>query len=285
MKRTLCTGLAVFLMTMCFVSCSNSENNNSDDSAPERIIIPEENRENAENMDAVTGTDSTETGKPDREGAPQLTLDLDAEYDESKFLNYVDVPSCKPVSNADEDDFTGMWEADVIVKGDTAYDTICGIPLSATGHLVISENGSGEFINIQPVTVNGKQQGGPPQNTTAEQPQAEAAETELPLTWAFENGSLNVSVTIPVGPPEDRQAPDALKTAGESAPDVKGPPPKQMTLQMTDDGRILTVSADSDGTMTSAYYRKVDSFEAFDWSTVRFDFDSVCSGKVNDDRP
>ena len=91
------------------------------------------------------------------------------------------------------------------------------------------------------------------------------------MTYTFENGALNALVTIPVGPPKSVQAANGASEAAK----VQGPPPKQMLLQMTDDGRILVQSTEPDGTVTSAYYKKVDSFKKFDWSSVHFDFDSA----------
>lgn len=128
------------------------------------------------------------------------------------------------------------------------------------------------------------QNGGPPAGNSqggeaaeGQQKTSEATETELQMTYTYENGVLNVSVTIPVGPPKSEQNPDTEKNAGSAA--VNNSPHKQMVLQMTDDGRILIQSPDADGTMTSAYYRKTDSFENFDWSSVHFDFDSLNAGE------
>ena len=287
MKKRICTALAAFLITICSAGCQNSRN----------IEITKETDSYEAGVteiadDTVTANDNTEKiteGRPNG-GPPEVKLDLDAKYDESKYLNYVDMPACKPDANASETDFTGLWVADVMAKDGTAYDSVCGIPLSATGHLEISGDGSGKFINITPVVTSGEQQGGSPAGKTqggppsendqgggaaeGQQKASEATETELQMTYTFENGALNASVIIPVGPSKDKQNPDAEKDAGETV-EVNNYPQKQMVLQMTDDGRILIQSPDADGTMTSAYYRKTDSFENFDWSSVHFDFDSL----------
>ncbi|WP_044973354.1 hypothetical protein [Ruminococcus sp. HUN007] len=286
MKKRICIALAAFMITICAAGCQNSRNidvTKEVDSCEAGVteIVPDTTAANA-----VTEKVS-EVGQ--NGGPPEIKLDLDAKYDESKYLNYVDMPVCKPDANVSESDFKGLWVADVMAKDDTAYDSVCGIPLSATGHLEIGGDGSGKFINITPVVESneqqggspaGKAQGGPPAGNSqggeaaeGQQKTSEATETELQMTYTFENGVLNASVTIPVGPPKGEQNPDTEKNAGSAA--VNNYPHKQMVLQMTDDGRILIQSPDADGTMTSAYYRKTDSFENFDWSSVHFDFDSL----------
>lgn len=289
MKRNICIGLAALLLTMCFAGCQNSEDKDStkatEPSAAETTETAAETTAVTEAAESTAETTAPDGEKPDGQpeggapqgGPPQIELDLEAEYDESKYLNYVDKPKCKPDDAAKEADFKGLWVVDVMAKGDTAYDTICGVPVSATGHLEIDEGGAGKFINIQPVVVSSGQQGGAPQSAGAEQStEAEATETELPMTYTYENGVLNASVTIPVGPPKSAQTQDAMKGLEENASTVQGgPPPKQMILQMTDDGRILVESPEEDGTMTSAYYKKVDAFEKFDWSSVNFDFEAT----------
>ncbi|HOC34793.1 MAG TPA: hypothetical protein PLH98_06650 [Ruminococcus flavefaciens] len=257
MKKKLCVGVAALLITISSYGCSDSKKND----------VP------TKDIPAVTeaAESTTENNIPPQEDPPEVKFDLDAEYDESKYLHYVDMPECTPTAAA-EANFIGLWQADVMAKDNIAYDSICGIPVSATGHLVIAEEGSGNFVNIDPVVISDESQGGAPQTADAAgQSGSKADETELPMTYTFENGALNAAVSIPVGPPKNEQA---AGVASEAAA-VQGPPPKQMLLQMTDDGRILVQSADEDGTITSAYYKKVDSFEEFDWSSVNFDFASA----------
>lgn len=266
MKKRICIGLAALLITICAYGCSDIKEND----VPVKNVPPV-----TEAVETIT-----ENNAPQQGGPPQVEFDLNAEYDESKYLHYVDMPACKPTA-ADLEEFKGLWEADVMAKDDIAYDSICGVPVSATGHLVIDEEGTGKFINIDPVVVGSESQsgapdaagqGGSPQSADAAgQDSSEADETELPVTYIYENGALNALVTIPVGPPKSVQE----ANGASEATTVQGPPPKQMLLQMTDDGRILVQSTESDGTVTSAYYKKVDSFRKFDWSSVHFDFDSA----------
>ena len=266
MKKRICIGLAALLITICAYGCSDTKEKD----VPTKNVPPV--TEAVENI--------TENNGPQQGGPPQVEFDLNAEYDESKYLHYVDMPACKPTA-ADAEEFRGLWEADVMAKDDIAYDSICGVPVSATGHLAIDAEGTGKFINIDPVVISSESQGGapeaavqggPPQSADAsDQGSSEADETELPMTYTFENGALNALVTIPVGPPKSVQAANGASEAAK----VQGPPPKQMLLQMTDDGRIMVQSTEPDGTVTSAYYKKVDSFKKFDWSSVHFDFDSA----------
>ena len=262
MKRKCSIILAVLLTALSSAGCQTSDNSSSAET-------PVSVSESAETIPAEASAEQSTSSA--QGGPPQAELNLDAQFDESKLLNYVDMPSCSVDAEAQESDFAGFWVADVMTKDNIAYDKICGIPVSATGHLVI-ESGSGKFINIRPVVVSNSPQ--------AEQNQsAEAEETELPLTYVFENGVLNASVTISVGSAGNRQGvPDAMQGIGAETSAVQGQPMKQMTLQMTDDGRILVQSADASGAVTSAYYRKTDSFEEFDWSAVQFDFESVYGG-------
>ena len=242
-------------------------------STEEETTTPEPSDTTEETSDTTEAP--TEPTGPPQGGPPQQQLNLDAQFDESKFLHYVDMPTCVPDAEAKEADFAGLWVVDVMAKNDVAYDAICGIPVFATGHLEIEahnpafdEMGSGKFINIKPVVV-ADTSNLPAQAQAQAAQSSEAEETELPLTYTFENGVLNASVTIPVGPPKSVQA------ATGAAPGIQGPPPKQMVLQMTDDDRILVQSFGADGTVTSAYYKKVDAFEPFDWASVQFDFESV----------
>ena len=266
MNKKISIGVAALMIAISAYGCSDSKKN----SVPTKDIPAV--TEAAEN--------TTENNASPQEVPTEVEFDLDAEYDESKYLHYVDMPDCTPTT-ADEEDFRGLWEADVMTKDNIAYDSICGVPIYATGHLVIDEEGSGKFINIDPAVISSEPQGGAP-NAAVQggAPQAaaqtgqsgsEADETELPMTYTFENGALNASVTIPTGPPKSVQAAGGASEASA----VQGPPPIQMLLQMTDDGRILVSSAEADGTVTSAYYKKVDSFKEFDWSSVHFDFDAA----------
>ena len=264
----------------------------STEAPTEETTIEETTEETTEAVTEAQTEETTEaeTEAPTQGGPPQQDLNLDAEYDESKFLTYVDMPECKPDAGVKESDFAGYWVCDVMAKGNTAYNAICGYPVSATGHLAIDmhnaafdENGTGKFINIKPIVVSNEPQGGPPQGgppqaaAAAQEPSepAVATETELPMVYTFENGTLKASVTIPVGPPKNKNTPDAMQGIGGTASPLQGPPPKQMVLQMTDDGRILIQTPNADGTMTSAYYKKVDQFEDFDWGSVQFDFESI----------
>ena len=257
MNKKISIGVAALMIAISAYGCSDSKKNSV----------------STKDIPAVTeaAENTTENNVPPQEGPPEVEFDLDAEYDESKYLHYVDMPECTPTAAA-EADFIGLWQADVMAKDNIAYDSICGVPVSATGHLVIAEEGSGNFVNIDPVVISDGPQGGAPQAADAAgQSGSRADETELPMTYTFENGALNAAVTIPVGPPKSVQAAGGASEAAA----VQGPPPKQMLLQMTDDGRILVQSAEEDGTITSAYYKKVDSFEEFDWSSVHFDFASA----------
>ena len=76
--------------------------------------------------------------------------------------------------------------------------------------------------------------------------------TETPFTWTFSDNSLKA--------------------------DVSG---KNITMQATDDNRIVIISKDMDGNDVFAYYQKVDSFTEFDFSSVEFDFDAVVRNHVS----
>ena len=77
----------------------------------------------------------------------------------------------------------------------------------------------------------------------------EPVTTELPFTWNFADGTLKADVTVH----EEITVPAAI--------------------QMTDDGSLLIQSTDEEGNQVSAYYRHVDSYTEFDFTTVEFDYD------------
>lgn len=223
-------------------------------------------------------TEDTTQGGPPQGGPPQQTLNLDVEFDESKFLTYVDMPEANIVADAAEADFEGNWVCEVMAQDDVAYSAICAVPLYATDKLVITGDeakdaeGSGTFLSVSPVLVGATTQGGPPAAAQQAQTSEDVVETVKQYTYVYTyaDGKINASVTIPVGPPASVQS-----GAETPAVTIQGPPPKNVEVYMLDNGKLLVKSVDATGIVTSAFYKKVDQFEKFDWSSVNFDFASV----------
>lgn len=250
MKNKLVIFVSALMIAASLTACGSTAVTNTDN--PVSTSVPSTSAlaaavDDAEPVSSNTSSENSDsTKKPENAGNPNVAggplsgaggpvmgqpikeIPMDDAY-LGKILDLTDKPTCSVKNDATDADFTGKWECEVAVNGDTAYSSILGYPLYATDRMEINADKTGKIISTA---------GGKDGVTT----------TEREFTWSVNEGVLTA---------------DIKSEAGGTY---------QVVIHMSDDGRIILISKARDGADVSAYYRSVEDFTAFDFSSVHFDY-------------
>ena len=289
--------ISVLAIAASFAACSKDGGNTTNSTTDTTSASDSANPENPEETTGGENPGGNAQGGPPEQ--PIQEIEMSPEYAE-KCLNKVSIPEYTIKGDATSADFAGNWECGVMVKGEfLAYDMIFGVPLHATDHLVIAEDGTGVVQLVKDSTTT----------------------NETPFTYTVEDGKLIATVQVRTGPPAGKGGSAQSAEAANGAPanasaggppagvsaggppagatnesgasgatqggppagagqsdagnTQGGPPPLTVTMQMTEDGKLLIAGEDADGDASTALYDKVESFTEFDFNSVDFDYSGL----------
>lgn len=231
MKKKLFSGIAALTMSLSVLTgCSDKSSAETPDSAGE-VVITE-----------ATGV-TTDTAAVTTEATVDTELTMDPAFDEimQGMLHSIAVPEFQMNDAAVRADFNGKWECDVISDGESAYDSMFGIPVGVMMHLEITADKD----EIAMISVDAPDDG------------EQAEEENETAAFVYEAGRLTITT-----PPED-----------DKEGEIPGAYDTVTYIVLNSDGRLVMYNKDeADG---KYYFRRVDSYTEFDWSTYQNPFSSM----------